>query len=328
MPERGALLAVERFDFATSDPEVVQAKIGELYVKNRTHHSNRGGFTLRVSRHAVGDLGIDQVRCRGLLSMDTEPFRDLWFGFLRSGRWSGTTRREELRGQTGLTYTHPTRDAIAYTLRDLDQYVMALPADAVRRVAAERFGHDQVRFLAMAPVSAQMQAYWRSAGDFARRQLCEPDSVLREPLVHAQMMDLLAGLALATFPNSTMTADYLPGPGGVGPATLRRAVAFIEAHADQPLTLSGIAAAARVSPRALQYAFRSHHSTTPLGYLRRVRLDRAHQDLLAADPASGDTVPMIARRWGFGTLFRFSALYRATYGRSPGHTLSCTVQEQ
>ncbi|MBA8926723.1 transcriptional regulator GlxA family with amidase domain [Kutzneria viridogrisea] len=48
-----------------------------------------------------------------------------------------------------------------------------------------------------------------------------------------------------------------------------------DAHTDQPLTL----AAARVSPRALQDAFHCHDDTTPMGHLRRVRLDHAHQDL-------------------------------------------------
>ncbi len=48
--------------------------------------------------------------------------------------------------------------------------------------------------------------------------------------------------------------------------------------------LSDIAAAVGVTPRSVQYTFRRHLGTTPLEYLRRVRLDRAHRDLQAADP--------------------------------------------
>ena len=58
-----------------------------------------------------------------------------------------------------------------------------------------------------------------------------------------------------------------------------------------------------------------------MGYLRQVRLDRAHQDLLAADPTAGITVAAIARRWGFSRPDRFAAAYRTAYGRPPRHTL-------
>jgi AraC-like DNA-binding protein len=61
--------------------------------------------------------------------------------------------------------------------------------------------------------------------------------------------------------------------------------------------------------------------STPMGYLRRVRLDRAHCELQAADPTRGDTVGQIARRWGFANRSRFVASYRRAYGVSPSHTL-------
>ena len=70
------------------------------------------------------------------------------------------------------------------------------------------------------------------------------------------------------------------------PPILRRAVAFIQDNADADIGLEDIAAAVNVSPRSVQYAFRRHLSTTPLEYLRRVRLDRAHRELKAADPAN------------------------------------------
>ncbi|MFD7817469.1 helix-turn-helix domain-containing protein [Streptomyces sp. NPDC059785] len=83
------------------------------------------------------------------------------------------------------------------------------------------------------------------------------------------------------------------------PATVRRAVAFIDEHAPRDLSVADIAEAAHVSIRTLQCAFRRHLDTTPMNHLRRVRLAHAHADLLAADPASGVTVTVtaIATRW-------------------------------
>ena len=60
---------------------------------------------------------------------------------------------------------------------------------------------------------------------------------------------------------------------------------------------------------------------TPLEYLRRVRLERAHRDLVVADPTAGDTVAAIATRWGFAHHGYFSAAYRRIYGHPPHVTL-------
>jgi transcriptional regulator GlxA family with amidase domain len=104
------------------------------------------------------------------------------------------------------------------------------------------------------------------------------------------------------------------------PATLRRAVAFIDEHAGRHLTVTDIAAASFVTVRAVQLAFRRHLDMTPMQYLRRVRLDRAHQDLLAADPAR-ESVTAVAYRWKFASASRFTAYYRGVYGVLPSHTL-------
>ncbi|WP_016933093.1 helix-turn-helix domain-containing protein [Rhodococcus sp. R1101] len=100
------------------------------------------------------------------------------------------------------------------------------------------------------------------------------------------------------------------------PAALQKAVAFIEAEAARPIRLADIAAAAGVGGRALQYDFVRHHHTTPVRYLRSVRLERAHRDLQTADP-NRETVASIAARWGFSSPGRFAAQYRSVYGRSP-----------
>jgi transcriptional regulator GlxA family with amidase domain len=101
------------------------------------------------------------------------------------------------------------------------------------------------------------------------------------------------------------------------PATLRRAVAFIDEHAGRHLAVADIAAASFVTVRALQLAFRRHLDMTPMRYLRRVRLHCAHQDLLAADPAR-ESVTAVAYRWKFASASRFTAYYSGIYGVLPG----------
>ena len=113
-----------------------------------------------------------------------------------------------------------------------------------------------------------------------------------------------------------------PGAPGPPPTNVCSAVAFIEARAAEPIGLADIAAAARLSPRALQVAFRKHLGTTPLGHLHAVRMSRVHADLLAARPGDGQTVSAVANRWGFSQLSRFARDYKQRYGVSPRDTLS------
>jgi AraC-like DNA-binding protein len=135
---------------------------------------------------------------------------------------------------------------------------------------------------------------------------------------------------------SQIARDYAavlrePRRDAVGPAapghqprttseTTGRAVAFIEDRARDNISVTDIAAAAFVTVRAVQLAFRRHLDTTPLMYLRRVRLEHAHDDLLSADPGRS-TVTAIAADWHFGNASRFSAYYRAAFGVPPGQTL-------
>ncbi len=101
------------------------------------------------------------------------------------------------------------------------------------------------------------------------------------------------------------------------PRHLRLAEHFIEAHLSEPITLEDVAAAAGISPRGLQLAFRQHRGKTPMEFWRDLRLAQAHQDLLAGR----GSVTEVALKWGFTHLSRFAQAYRAQYGLAPRTTL-------
>jgi transcriptional regulator GlxA family with amidase domain len=141
------------------------------------------------------------------------------------------------------------------------------------------------------------------------------------PLILSTAAQHLAATVLATFPNTALTEPTSSDRQDAHPVALRRALSYMGDHADEPLTVADIAAAAHVTVRALQYAFRRHLDTTPLAHLRHIRLAHAHQDLTVADPTRGATVTAVAARWGFHHAGRFATLYRQAYGRSPQRTL-------
>ncbi|MEU6368632.1 helix-turn-helix domain-containing protein [Streptomyces sp. NPDC046931] len=165
------------------------------------------------------------------------------------------------------------------------------------------------------------------AAEHLKRTIAHLRAILAQPALAAQPLVLstatqhLAASVLAAFPTNAPSEPTAADRADARPPALGRAVAYIDDHAGQDITVADIAAAAHVTIRTLQYAFRRHLDTTPLGYLRQVRLAHAHRDLRAADPYSGVTVTGIAARWGFHHPGRFSALYRRAYGRTPQTTL-------
>ena len=103
------------------------------------------------------------------------------------------------------------------------------------------------------------------------------------------------------------------------PPSLQRALGWLKLRLDQPIVLDDLAAAAGVRPRSLEAHFKLHLGTTPMSWVRRTRLARAHQQLLASrDDAN---VTEIANANGFTELGRFAAQYRRQFGELPSQTL-------
>jgi len=113
-------------------------------------------------------------------------------------------------------------------------------------------------------------------------------------------------------------AEDLPA-SAVLPGDLVRALAWLKGHLQDPVRLDTLAAVAGVRPRTLETHFRQFLGTTPLGWVRRMRLARARQALLSA--SAGVDVTSVALASGFGQLGRFAAHYRQHFGELPSDTL-------
>lgn len=318
----GALIAQTRY--GTDDPDAAHAFLSTRYCTHRAAlGEGRNNFRFDLSGRSAGELRLSRIRHSTGFDATSDPLDYLFFAVITSGDMEITTSRDEARSSRGGVLMYPTGMPLTVSWGRFDIHVLDLPVAVVADQAAIQSGIDpaDLRFEAMTPVSAAMARYWRASVGMVNRELIAPDTALANPLVLASALSMLAAAALSTFPNTTMTASEAPGPGRVAPAALRRATAYIEAHPDQPITLTDIAHAAGLSARALQHAFKRHYDTTPLGYLARTRLARAHHDLQAGDPTRGDTVTAIAQRWGFTNPGRFATAYQAAYRRRPRHTL-------
>lgn len=102
------------------------------------------------------------------------------------------------------------------------------------------------------------------------------------------------------------------------PRRLKRAIEYMHANTQRSITVADIAREAGTSVRALQASFQHFKDTTPLNYLRTIRLEGVRKAL--ADDANSLSVADIARSWGFSHMGRFAAVYFQAFGETPSET--------
>jgi transcriptional regulator GlxA family with amidase domain len=106
----------------------------------------------------------------------------------------------------------------------------------------------------------------------------------------------------------------------IAPRDVKRAIDYMQANLDSPLTVGRIAATAGVAGQTLFKHFRDNQGVSPMRYVRNLRFGRARQELLNAKAEASITAT--ASRWGFGHLGRFAVEYRLRFGESPSQTLA------
>ncbi len=104
-----------------------------------------------------------------------------------------------------------------------------------------------------------------------------------------------------------------------GPKQVRDVEDYIREHASEPLSIGDLVRYSGLSGRSLFRAFRTHRSTSPMVFLRSVRLNEARVRLRAAAP--GTSVTDVALDCGFEHLGRFSADYARRFSETPSQTL-------
>lgn len=321
------MMPIKRTSLVSRDLDAIVATVREQYTEHRPQfrYTDPGQARAGLESATAGPLATGRMCWEGIEYKVTDAHSDgMLLGAVTAGGsgsvWLG---RDELRFGRGDVFLDPPFQPYSAMLRDCEFAVVQIPWSAAAELAAEHTGLPaaSLRFESMSPVSGQAAAQWGQTVTFCSQLLLTAGATEISPILVQEITRMTAAVLLGAFPNTIMTTAYLPGPGWVPSSAARQAAEFIETHAGQPLTLSQIATAAGVTARALQYAFRRHYGTTPTGYLRQVRLDRAHQELRTADPAAGLTVHAVARRWGWSDSSKFTAAYQQQYGQLPSRTL-------
>ncbi|MFI7481150.1 helix-turn-helix domain-containing protein [Kocuria sp. M1R5S2] len=320
-PSTGGTSAVKQLRFVTQDPAEGIEVLERIYSAKRIEVSPDAPFAMSQVLAALERVSLERVRLTGAPSAGLiDAPGTLRVARVLSGRLIFTDSTGTRPGPT--PFLLPQRP---YSCRwtDLDLLTLSLDTAAVEAHAAELLGvaNFRLHFTGGEPVSPGMAHYLSTTvAAFGQHQLSNEEAMAGR-LTRAEAFRSLATAVLHTFPGTFLDRASAPTSERTSPAGLRRAIAFMEEHLAEDIGLPEIAAAARMSPRGLQAAFRRELASTPLSHLRGMRLDAVHAELLSTDPADGGTVSGVAGRWGFAHAGRFAAAYRERYGVNPAATL-------
>ncbi|WWQ68877.1 helix-turn-helix transcriptional regulator [Streptomyces sp. Q6] len=317
---------MQNLHFESSDIEVTEDFLSKAYASMRIGDGAPGSGRALIDRTAMPGVSIDELDLDLGLRYDVTPLGRICVCLVHDGMIEDHGYRdvEDAFGPGDVVSLAPPDLPYQGRIRSARYNITMLDTALLSQVAATApdAKGGPVRLIGHRPTSDAAALHLRHTINHVRDHVLAVPELAAQPLVTSTAAQHLAASVLTAFPNTALHAPTATDRNDSHTGTLRRALAHIDDHAREPLTVADIAAAAHVTVRALQYAFRRHLDTTPLAHLRRVRLSHAHHDLLAADPSTGATVTGVAAMWGFHHSGRFATLYREAYGRPPLHTLN------
>ncbi|PKW11718.1 transcriptional regulator, AraC family [Streptomyces sp. 1222.5] len=318
--------APARLALRTADLDEARSAIGTMYYDPRIDLlDSRHPLDTDFSMARLGPFTVGELCCGADVRMRFEDLRAYHVDLPLTGRLAWRQGAQQTRLAT------PDRAAVFQpegrtTLERWDGScrllaVKVAPEALVRHL--ELLVGDSLRApLRLAPtmdLTAGPGRSWARLVRLVTDEIDDDHGLLRQPLLAAELQDsLLTGLLLATGHPWREALDR-PAPHGFA-RPVKRVVEVIRGRPEHPFTTTELAEVGGVSARWLQEVFRRQTGTTPMGYLREVRMERVRDELLRADPAA-TTVSDVAYRWGFGHLGRFADKYRARFGELPSQTL-------
>lgn len=314
--------------FATHDVDQARERVANVFCAHQLHQAH-AAQRLDCHMHgvALGALSLNYL-CYGA-DVDITPgcLNDFYLVQIPlSGRADVRYGRQQVGSDAATAVVlSPHRPVAMRWQGECAQVMLRLPRALVEQRVAElpqsRAGATEFD-LALAQRGGPAAGWCQLVLELARNIDAHGATWLRHEAAAASLQDVLLRGLLALQPHAcsaALQAPVSPAP----PRHVRRAREFIEANAEQAITMADIARAACVSERALQEGFRRHLGTTPNTLLREVRLQRVREQLQAV-AAGADGAPAslheIAHRYGFFHLGRFAAYYKARFGESPSTT--------
>jgi AraC-like DNA-binding protein len=312
--------------FRTGDLDHARAETSRLYYPLRIEAlSADGSFGLEMATVSLGALTLGRLAYATDIRKDCGDLRTAYHvNVPLSGRVASACGDQEVLAtpRVAAVFNPSGRTVLDRWTGGSTQLCLKIGRDMLETELAERIGRparEPLRFRLAMDMTAPGNQSWRHAVAMLAGELDNPGGLATQALLAAEIQHLIVTGLLWGQPSNYSGALRTPGRAP-RPRAVKIAIDLIEATPEHPWTITELARAAGISVRALEDGFQRYVGTSPRRYLRNCRLDRVHDELLAAAP--GETaVGRVAITWGFAHLGRFAQAYRQRFGASPSDTL-------
>lgn len=308
--------------FASRDLDETRAMVARVM---KPHGLGVAGAAQQLGAHmhhvSLGEVSVSRLKYGAAVCIEPDRLEDFFLVQMPlAGHAEIHSGNHSLQSTPDLASVLSPSDPIRMRWSaDSDQLMVRIPRRRLERCAAAQLGRElnaPLRFeLGM---RWQQQPAWTCLLGYLLQ--CAEQGVTpgTHRLLAAQIDQLVASTLLCVQPHSLSHARPARC-GPVLPRHVRQVEDYLQTHADQPISADQLAALAGVSLRSLYAGFQQFCGTSPMQYLKQIRLDRARADLQGNSALT--TVAGIALSWGFDHLGRFSVDYRKRFGESPSETL-------
>lgn len=312
--------------YRTDDLDAARTHIGNLFVPHLLEV---------VGRHQVLDVCISCARIEGLAlvyhrhgaSVRVRPtlLRDFFLLQIPiRGEAQVRIGREEIHcSPRQALMISPNVEADMRFGQGCEQLIVRVGKSDLERQLERQLGRHIVAPLEFAPAVPLTTSNAReitSLLHFMTAALVEKNGISSSPIARAHMVSLLM-TGLLTCLDHNYREDLVNGCGRrAAPVYVSKALEYMKQNIGQPIGPENIAAAARVSTRALFVGFRTYLNTTPMRYLRDLRLDMVRDTLLNLEPQRA-SITTVAMDYGFHHLGHFCAAYKKRFGEQPRETI-------
>lgn len=309
---------------ATDDLEHARDIITRIYIPHELTAANGMPIDFKLKHLESARFTIGECGYGADVTMSAPPMEDCYhLNLTLEGQTSVSQGRVDAStsARHGGVMLNPTDPLTVRWGHDAVQLALKIPRTSIEiqlsRLLNRSIDHPIDFDLGFDLTHGPGQAFL-AAVKFLHAELDRPDGISTMPLARDQLESTILTQALMTIPNSFGALLIAPERGATR-AIVDSAIELIHAQPELNPTVVELAQAVGTTPRSLQRGFKETVGISPIVYMRNVRLDRVRDELIAG--AGGDSVTVVAMRWGFFHLGRFSQQYRTRFGYLPSETL-------
>ena len=320
-PQAVTTASAERLLYETADLDAARDKVGSTFAEHDLTLRDPRSLSLRLDLAVAPRLTVGRMSYGTHTFIDAPPMGTCYHVNLPLSGWSTViqngVRRQARAGEAGVAF-QPTGPVTLTWSRDEEQYVIRLRKEQLEAHAAKLTGRpsEPVVFDLTFDLTSGFAQSLVSTARFVHTELTRPGGLSTMPVACHELESVLMTQLLMVIP-SQLTPLLTAQPAPVRRTRIHDALDLIDADPGGDLTTAELAARTGISPRAMQVGFQDVVGMSPSAYIRGVRLDRVHYELMRGTPRS---VTEVAMDWGFYHPGRFAQQYRERFGKLPSET--------